>query len=50
VIASGSGAPPLDTAAVAAISGCVPFPSLPKAYKSDLIKLQLNFAYNMPNQ
>jgi protein TonB len=50
VIASGSGAPPLDNAAVAAISGCVPFPSLPKAYKSDLIKLQLNFAYNMPNQ
>jgi protein TonB len=50
VIASGSGADTLDRAAVAAIAGSVPFPSLPKAYKSDLIKLQLNFAYNMPNQ
>jgi TonB family protein len=49
VIASGSGADALDLAAVEAISGCVPFPSLPKAYKPDLIKLQLNFAYNTPN-
>jgi protein TonB len=48
VIASGSGAEALDRAAVAAIGGSVPFPALPKAYKPDLIKLQLNFAYNMP--
>jgi len=48
VIASGSGADALDRAAVAAIGGSVPFPALPKAYKGDLIKLQLNFAYNMP--
>jgi TonB family protein len=46
VIASSSGADALDRAAVAAIAGSVPFPVLPKAYKSDLIKLQLNFMYN----
>jgi TonB family protein len=46
VIASGSGAAALDTAAVAAIQECVPFPVLPKAYKGDLIRLQLNFTYN----
>jgi len=26
----------------------VPFPPLPRAFKGDLIKLQFNFAYNMP--
>jgi TonB family protein len=49
VIASGSGANALDFAAVAAIQSSVPFPILPRDYKGDLIKLQLNFAYNMPN-
>jgi TonB family protein len=49
VIASGSGVDTLDHAAVAAIAGSVPFPILPRDYKGDLIKLQLNFAYNMPN-
>lgn len=48
VIASGSGADALDRAAVAAISAQDPFPSLPKAYKGNIIELQLNFAYNMP--
>lgn len=48
VIASSSGAIALDQAAVAAISGCVPFPVLPKAYKPDIIRLQLNFIYNAP--
>jgi TonB family protein len=46
VIASGSGTDALDRAAVAAIAGSVPFPVLPKAYKGDQIKLQLNFTYN----
>jgi protein TonB len=49
VIKSGSGVDALDHAAVAAIAGSVPFPILPRDYKGDLIKLQLNFAYNMPN-
>jgi TonB family protein len=48
VIYSGSGTDALDRAAVAAIAGSVPFPVLPKAYKPDLIKLQLNFIYNQP--
>jgi TonB family protein len=48
VIATGSGAATLDTAAVAAIQQCVPFPVLPKAYKPDIVRLQLNFIYNAP--
>lgn len=48
VIVSGSGTDSLDRAAVAAISAQDPFPSLPKAYKGNLIDLQLNFAYNTP--
>jgi TonB family protein len=48
VIASSSGAITLDQAAVAAISESVPFPVLPKAYKPDIIRLQLNFIYNGP--
>ncbi len=48
VIASSSGVSALDRAAVAAISGSVPFPQLPREFAGDLIKLQLNFAYNMP--
>jgi protein TonB len=49
VIATGSGADALDRAAVAAVAGSVPFPSLPREYKGDQIRLQLNFTYNMPN-
>lgn len=49
VIASGSGATTLDQAAVAAIANSVPFPSLPREYRGDQIRLQLNFTYNMPN-
>ncbi len=47
VIASPSGVESLDRAAVAAVSGSVPFPPFPKDFKDDLIKLQLNFDYNM---
>ena len=50
VIATSSGADSLDRAAVAGISASVPFPPLPTGYKGDLIKLQFNFAYNMPKQ
>jgi TonB family protein len=50
VIASSSGADALDRAAVAGISASVPFPPLPTAYKGDQIRLQFNFAYNMPKQ
>jgi TonB family protein len=46
-IASPSGVDSLDLAAVAAVSRSVPFPPFPKEYKGDLIKLQLNFDYNM---
>jgi len=49
VIASGSGADALDRAAVAAVAGSVPFPSLPREYKGDQIRLELNFTYNMGN-
>ena len=48
VIAASSGADALDRAAIAGISASVPFPPLPRAFKGDLIKLQFNFAYNMP--
>jgi TonB family protein len=50
VIASASGAEPLDRAAVAGISASVPFPPLPAEFKGDRIVLQMNFAYNMPRQ
>jgi TonB family protein len=50
VIASASGAEPLDRAAVAGISASVPFPPLPSEFKGDRIVLQMNFAYNMPRQ
>jgi protein TonB len=46
-IASSSGVDALDRAAVAAISGSIPFPPLPREFKGDLIKIQLNFDYNM---
>jgi TonB family protein len=48
VIATPSGVSSLDRAAVAAISGSIPFAPLPRNFKGDVIKLQLNFAYNMP--
>ena len=47
VIASASGAGPLDRAAIVAIQQAIPFPPLPREYRGDLIKLQLNFAYNV---
>jgi TonB family protein len=45
-IASSSGVDSLDRAAVAAVSGSIPFPALPREFKGDLIKIQLNFDYN----
>ena len=45
-----SGADALDRAAVAAISASSPFPPLPAEYKGDNVVLQLNFAYNAPQQ
>jgi TonB family protein len=50
VIAGSSGADALDRAAVAGISASVPFPPLPTDFRGDIIKLQFNFAYNMPRQ
>ena len=50
VIASSSGADPLDRAAVAGISASTPFPPLPTEYKGDRIVLQFNFGYNVPKQ
>ena len=49
VIAAASGTDALDRAAVAAVAGCVPFPSLPREYKGDQIRLELNFTYNVQN-
>jgi protein TonB len=46
-IASSSGVDALDRAAVAAVSGSTPFPALPREFKGNLIKIQLNFDYNM---
>jgi protein TonB len=46
-IASSSGVDALDRAAVAAVSGSTPFPALPREYKGEVIKIQLNFDYNM---
>ena len=48
VIAVPSGADALDRAAVAGISASNPFPPLPPGFNGDQIRLQLNFAYNMP--
>ncbi len=47
VIASASGADPLDRAAVAGISASNPFPPLPPEYKGQDIRLQFVFVYNM---
>jgi TonB family protein len=50
VIAVPSGADALDRAAVAGISASNPFPPLPPDFRGDQIRLQLNFAYNMPSR
>lgn len=47
VIVGSSGADALDRAAVAGVSASNPFPPLPPEFKGDLIRLQLNFAYNL---
>jgi TonB family protein len=49
-IVSSSGTQILDITAVAGISGAIPFPALPAAYKGDRIVVQFNFAYNMPKE
>ena len=43
-----SGAEALDRAAVAGVSGAVPFPPLPSGFKGQDVRLQLVFSYNMP--
>ncbi|MGH9657689.1 MAG: energy transducer TonB family protein, partial [Bryobacteraceae bacterium] len=48
VIALGSGTDALDRAAVAGISASNPFPPLPAEFRGQQIRLQFNFAYNMP--
>lgn len=48
VIVAGSGADALDRAAVAGISASNPFPPLPTEYKGNQVRVQFNFAYNMP--
>ena len=48
IIASPSGADPLDRAAVAGISASNPFPPLPAEFKGSEIRLQLVFVYNGP--
>jgi hypothetical protein len=47
---AGCSADALDRAAVAGISASNPFPALPPEYKGDVIRLQFNFAYNIPNR
>jgi TonB family protein len=46
VIASASGTATVDRAAVAAISSSAPFPSFPKEYRGDSIKLQIDLRVN----
>jgi TonB family protein len=48
IIASPSGADPLDRAAVAGISASNPFPPLPDDFKGNEVRLQLVFVYNGP--
>ena len=48
VIAMPSGAEALDRAAVAGISGAVPFPPFPPGFRGQEVRLQLVFSYNMP--
>jgi TonB family protein len=47
VIAIPSGAEALDRAAVAGISASNPFPPLPPEFRGSVIRLQLNFLYNL---
>lgn len=47
VIASSSGTPAFDRAAVASISASYPFPPLPAEYAGTEIRLQLAFSYNL---
>lgn len=47
VIAVPSGAEALDRAAVAGISASNPFPPLPVEFRGSVIRLQLNFLYNL---
>jgi TonB family protein len=47
VIAFPSGAEALDRAAVAGISASNPFPPLPAEFRGSVIRLQLNFMYNL---
>jgi len=47
VIASSSGTPALDRAAVAGISASTPFPPLPSGFRGLTVRLQLVFLYNM---
>ncbi len=49
VIATPSGTPPLDRAAVAGISASNPFPPLPGEFTGDSIRLQFTFLYNIRN-
>jgi TonB family protein len=48
VIVSQSGTEALDRAAVAGISASNPFPPLPTEFRGNEIRLQFNFAYNIP--
>jgi len=50
VIASPSGAEPLDRAAVAGISASNPFPPLPAEFQGPQIRLQFTFVYNQPTR
>jgi len=48
VISVPSGTEALDRAAVAGVSGAVPFPPPPNGFKGQEVRLQLVFSYNMP--
>ena len=50
VIATPSGTEAFDRAAVAGVSASNPFPPLPADFKGEQIRLQLSFAYNIPNR
>ena len=50
VLEATSGDTPLDRAAWSAITFSNPFPPLPAEFKGDVIRLQFNFAYNMPKR
>lgn len=48
VIVGQSGTEAFDRAAVASISASNPFPPLPTEFKGNQVRLQFNFAYNIP--